>query len=68
MSVVRTDASDTAGALRMTAMLVGEEPTWPVITLPWVAGSLLVCSVTAAGVSRWRARRRAGAVVLGRHR
>lgn len=49
-------------AVRMTAMLVGEEPAWPMIALQWVAGPLLVCSVTAAGVSLWRARRRVAEV------
>ncbi|MFF8594523.1 hypothetical protein ACF061_24345 [Streptomyces sp. NPDC015220] len=55
-------------AVRMTSMLVGEEPAWPLAVIYWVAGPLLTCSVTAAGVSQRRARRRAGGVRVGRHK
>ncbi|MFH8628121.1 hypothetical protein ACH4A8_40610 [Streptomyces vietnamensis] len=52
---------------KMTTMLVGKEPFWPMAVLYWAAGPLLIFSVTAAGVSQWRARRRADGVVSGRH-
>ncbi|MFJ3820391.1 hypothetical protein [Streptomyces nodosus] len=54
-------------AAKMTTMLVGKEPAWPMAVLNWAAGPLLLFSVTAAVVSQWRARRRAGRVVSGRH-
>ncbi|MFE7112344.1 hypothetical protein ACFU98_34885 [Streptomyces sp. NPDC057575] len=49
-------------------MLVGKEPAWPMTVIYWAAGPLLIFSVTAAGVSQRRARRRAGDVVTGRHK
>jgi hypothetical protein len=56
-----------AMAAKMTTMLVGKEPTWPMAVLYWAAGPLLLFSVTAAGVSQWRARRRTGSAVGGQH-
>lgn len=43
-------------AARMTTMLVGKEPAWPMTVIYWAAGPLLIISVTAAGVSQRRAR------------
>lgn len=56
-----------AMAAKMTTMLVGKEPAWPMAVLHWAAGPLLIFSVIAAGVSQWRARHRAGGAVGGRH-
>ncbi|MFF6842243.1 hypothetical protein ACFY8X_26170 [Streptomyces tanashiensis] len=56
-----------AMAAKMTTMLAGEEPAWPMAVLYWAAGPLLIFSVTAAGASQWRARRRTGGAVSGRH-
>ncbi|MBD0708788.1 MULTISPECIES: hypothetical protein [unclassified Streptomyces] len=55
-------------AARMTTMLAGKEPAWPMAVLHWAAGPLLIFSVIAACVSQWRARRRTGGAVSGRHR
>ncbi|MET9774554.1 hypothetical protein ABZ023_09790 [Streptomyces sp. NPDC006367] len=54
-------------AAKMTTMLVGKQPAWPMAVLYWAAGPLLLFSVTAAGVSQRRARRRAGGAVVARH-
>ncbi|MEV1055500.1 hypothetical protein [Streptomyces sp. NPDC049887] len=51
---------------KMTAMLAGKELAWPMAVLYWAAGPLLIFSVTAAGVSQWRVRRRVGGAVSGR--
>lgn len=56
-----------AMAAKMTAMLVGQESPWAVAMLNWVAGPLVLLSVIAAGVSQWRARRRADGPIGGRH-
>jgi hypothetical protein len=56
-----------AMAARMTTMLAGKEPAWPMAVLHWAAGPLLIFSVIAAGVSQWRARHRTGGAVSGRH-
>ncbi|MYS34314.1 hypothetical protein GT025_09305 [Streptomyces sp. SID4920] len=52
---------------RMTTMLAGREPAWPMAVLHWAAGPLLIFSVIAAGVSQRRTRRRTGGAVSGRH-
>lgn len=57
----------TGMAAKMTTMLVGKQPAWPMAVLYWAAGPLLLFSVTAAGVSQWRTRRRAGGAAGGRH-
>nr|WSZ18875.1 hypothetical protein OH837_38855 [Streptomyces canus] len=54
-------------AARMVTKLVGKEPAWLMETY-WVIGPLLICSITAAYVSQWRARHRAGKATVGRHK
>ncbi|WP_406352372.1 hypothetical protein OHB56_07715 [Streptomyces sp. NBC_01635] len=55
-------------AVRMVTRLVGKEPARLMAMTYWAVEPFLVCSITAAYVSRRRARRRAGAATVGRHK
>lgn len=57
----------TCTTVRMGTKLVGKEPAWLMATY-WVISPLLICSVTAAYLSRRRSRRRAVSATVGRHR
>ncbi|WP_326751599.1 hypothetical protein OIE73_05925 [Streptomyces hirsutus] len=54
--------------VRMVTRLVGKEPARLMAMTYWAVEPFLVCSITAAYVSRRRARRRAGAATVGRHK
>ncbi|MBX9396513.1 hypothetical protein K4749_23710 [Streptomyces sp. TRM72054] len=47
-------------------LMAGGKPDWPVDVIRWVAGPLVVGSLLAAFVSRWRRRYRARAIAKGR--